>query len=85
MKLRLFHKIGEDGTESAAVRQFITENALEGLIEFSNVAYESERQALFEAAGPKANAPVLLADGKPVAGRSAIIDWLKTRILCHRD
>lgn len=91
MKLRLFHKIGEGGEDSAAVRQFVVENQLQDLIEFSNVKYEDEAQALFELAGPSAVAPVLVVDhskrGGPVAiaGKSFIIDWLRTNILCHRD
>ncbi|MGZ3723666.1 MAG: hypothetical protein ACXVA9_12075 [Bdellovibrionales bacterium] len=85
MKLRLFHKIGDGGQESAAVRQFLVENALEELIEFSNVGYDESRQALFELAGPDAQAPVLIANGRPIRGRSAIIDWLKTNILVLRD
>jgi hypothetical protein len=85
MDLRLFHKIGEGGEDSAAVRQFIVENKLEELVEFSNVAYDESRQDLFERAGPDAVAPLLLANGKPVRGKSAIIDWFKTNILVLRD
>lgn len=85
MKLRLFHKIGDQGADSAAVRQFIMESGLKDLIEFSNVGYDDERQAMFELAGPAAFAPVLMVDGRPVCGKSAIIDWLKTNILCLRD
>jgi hypothetical protein len=85
MKLRLFHKIGPEGEDSASVRQFIVENALEDLVEFSNVGYDESRSALHELAGSGAVAPVLIANGRVVAGKSAIIDWLKTNILCLRD
>lgn len=85
MKLRLFHKIGPDGADSAAVRQFVVDNGLADAIEFSNIKYDDERQELFELAGPKADAPLLLVDGRPIAGRAAIIDWLKTNLLCLRD
>lgn len=85
MNLRLFHKIGEGGEESATVRQFIVDNGLKDAIDFSNVTYEESRRDLFELAGPKAEAPVLLANGRPIQGRAAIIDWLKTNLLCLRD
>lgn len=85
MQLRLFHKIGEGGEDSAAVRQFLVENALEELVEFSNVTYDQSRQDMFELAGPEAQAPVMLVDGRAIFGRSAIIDWLKTNLLALRD
>lgn len=85
MNLRLFHKIGPDGAESAAVRQFIVDNGLSDLIRFSNVSYEEVRQDLFESAGPDAQAPVLMVEKRALFGKSAIIDWLKTNILCLRD
>jgi hypothetical protein len=85
MKLRLFHKIGDGGTDSAAVRQFLVDNGLTELVEFSNVGYEESAMALHELAGPDAQAPVLIANGKPVRGKSAIIDWLKTNLLVLRD
>ena len=85
MKLRLFHKIGEQGEDSAGVRRFVVENRLEDLIEFSNVTYDGARQAMHELAGPDAAAPVLLVDGKALHGKPAIIDWLKTNVLCLRD
>ena len=85
MNLRLFHKIGEGGEDSAFVRRFIFENGLKEVIEFSNILYDDERQALFELAGPHAEAPVLIANGRPLKGKAAIIDWLKTNLLCLRD
>jgi hypothetical protein len=81
MKLRLFHKIGVGGEDSAAVRQFLVDNALTDLIEFSNISYDKARSELFEASGAE-EAPVLLADGKPIRGKSEIISWLKTNVLC---
>ena len=86
MKLRLFHRVGQNGEESAAVRQFLVENALTDLVEFSNIGYDQSRQDLHACAGANAEAPVLvLGDGRPVQGRAAIIDWLKTNILILRD
>lgn len=85
MKMRLFHKIGDGGAESALVRQFIVDNGLEELIDFSNVFYQDEQTALFELAGPTAEAPVMLVDGRAIYGSTAIIDWLKTGVLCFRD
>lgn len=85
MQLRLFHKIGEGGEDSAAVRQFLVENALEELVEFSNVTYDQSRQDMYELAGPDAQPPVMLADRRVIFGKSAIIDWLKTNLLVLRD
>lgn len=85
MNLRLFHKIGEGGEDSAAVRQFIVDNGLKDAIEFSNVTYDESQQDLVKYAGPDAPAPVLLVDGRPILGRIAILDWMKTNLLCLRD
>lgn len=85
MKLRLFHKIGDGGQESAEVRRFLVENALTDLVEFSNIGYDESRRNLYELAGADADAPVLIANGKILKGRAAIIDWIKTNILVLRD
>jgi hypothetical protein len=85
MKLRLFHKIGEGGEESAEVRRFLVENSLTDLVEFSNIGYDESRRNLHELAGAEADAPVMIANGKTLKGRAAIIDWIKSYIVVLRD
>ncbi len=84
MRLRLFHKIGDCGEDSAEVRKFLVDNGLTDLIEFSNIEYENPANAVKELVGA-VEAPVLVTDKKVLRGKSAIIDWLKTNILVLRD
>lgn len=84
MRLILFHRIGNDGADSAEVRRFIVQNGLEDLVEFKNLDYESARTDLLELTGT-VEAPVFIAEAKILRGKAAIIDWLKTNILCLRD
>jgi hypothetical protein len=83
MTLELFHSIGENGADSAIVRKFIVENSLENAIEFSNVAYPNALQNLHEITGDKIT-PVLVVDGRPIRGKTAIIEWIKTNLLTMR-
>ena len=85
MELVLYHQIGQAGDDSAAVRQFLVESGLTDLVEFKNIHYDGAREELRELLG-QVESPVLVADKKRVLrGRSAIIDWLKTNVLCLRD
>ena len=84
MNLRLFHQIGSGGEDSAAVRQFLVENGLADLVEFNNVAYEGPQNEVKHLVG-HVEAPVLVANGRVLRGRLAIVDWLKTNILSLRD
>lgn len=84
MELKLFHRIGEGGADSAAVRQFLVEHQFNDMIEFFNVANESAQKKLIELVG-QVEAPVLVVNGRPVRGRELIIDWLKTNLLRLRD
>ncbi len=79
MKPRLFHSIGLESEESAAVRKFIVDNQLQEQIEFSNIAYEGPQRALLEKIGV-IEAPVLFTGEQVVRGRLAIINWLKNLV-----
>lgn len=81
--LTLFHRIGEGGEDSAAVRQFLVTHQLTHLIEFQNIAYEGAQAKLRELIGV-VEAPVLVVadsagvDGGAIRGRDKIIACLST-------
>lgn len=73
--MHLFHSIGENGAESAAVRKFIVDHNLKDKIEFHNVAYE-ESQAMLKAYSHQTKTPCLVADKKVLVGAKAITEFL---------
>lgn len=79
-KPRLFHSIGLESEESAAVRRFVVENNLQEKIEFSNIAYEGPQEALINRIGT-VEAPVLFNGEQTVRGRLAIIEWLREHLV----
>ncbi len=77
MKLKLFHKIDEASHENAEVRQFIVARELKKFIDFANASYESSGKELLAATGEITTPVLMLADGKTVSGKDAIIAWLE--------
>ena len=84
MKIKLYHQIGLDGEDSAAVRKFISDNGLKDIIEFFNIKYDESRAAVQALTG-SVEAPVLDVDGKAIRGRELILDWLRTNVLAQRE
>jgi hypothetical protein len=76
----LFHSIGLESHESAAVRAFIVEQGLIEQIEFANIHYEGPRERLVGLLGV-AEAPALLTKDGLIQGRQNIVDWLKLAYL----
>lgn len=84
-KLKLYHQIGKDGEDSAAVRDFLVKNDLVELVEMFNIKYEDSRMAVAEVTGGSVEAPVLVTPERVLRGRELILDWLRTNILAQRE
>ena len=81
----MFHQIGPGGGESAEVRKFLVDNGLTDLVDFQNLKNANAQATLNHLLG-SIEAPVLVVDsGRVLRGRAAIVDWLKTNVLCLRD
>lgn len=72
----LFHKIGEGGEESAAVRSYIVAKGLTDSVEYRNIAYEEALSDLRTATGGREDVPTLIAEGTVLVGKDAILKWL---------
>ncbi len=84
MKIKLYHRIGPNGEDSAAVRQFLVEHQLSEFVEFFNVNYPNSLAQLQSLTGTS-EAPVLVVDETPYSGRETILDWLRVNLLRQAD
>jgi hypothetical protein len=79
----LFHSIGLDSHDSAAVRKFIVDHQLMEKIEFLNINYEGPQERLRARIGV-VEAPVLFIGEQVFRGRSQILDWLNANLLAKK-
>lgn len=73
----LFHSIGPDSQDSAAVRKFVVDHGLMDKIEFLNIAYQGAQEKLRARIGI-IEAPALAVADQTIRGRTAILAWLKS-------
>jgi hypothetical protein len=77
--VRLFHRVGVGGEDSALVRARLVQTPLRESCDFCNIAYDSHLQALRELTGSD-QVPVLdFQDGRPpLIGKNAILNHLSS-------